>query len=184
LDRSQLEARLHFSAGDPEAALIALKACEPVTLREQVDLWMLRARCDDEPASPIADVSLAAAVDTARAQGFTFALAEELFPLSRRLGTLLHSAPLDDLADTVLELLQRVVPLPVRMQQSHLVEPLTERELVVLRYLSSRLTTSEIAQQLYVSVNTVRTHAKAVYGKLGVSSRHDAVAEAHRLGIR
>jgi len=61
---------------------------------------------------------------------------------------------------------------------------LTERELVVLRYLTSRLTTSEIAQEMYVSVNTVRTHTKAVYRKLGVGSRQDAVAEAHRVGIR
>jgi LuxR family maltose regulon positive regulatory protein len=61
---------------------------------------------------------------------------------------------------------------------------LTERELVVLRYLTSRLTTSEIAQEMYVSVNTVRTHTKAVYRKLGVGSRRDAVTEAQRVGIR
>jgi LuxR family maltose regulon positive regulatory protein len=61
---------------------------------------------------------------------------------------------------------------------------LTEREVVILRYLESRLTTSEIAKELYISVNTVRTHAKAVYRKLGVGSREDAVAAGHRLGIR
>jgi LuxR family maltose regulon positive regulatory protein len=96
----------------------------------------------------------------------------------------LRAAPLDDFAGAVLELLQRVVPLPEPAEQAILVEPLTQRELVVLRYLSSRLTTAEIGKELYVSVNTVRTHTKAVYRKLGVGSRQDAVSEAHRLGIR
>jgi len=145
---------------------------------------MLRARCQDALASPHADASLADAVEAARAEGFTFALAEELFPLSRRLGTVLRSAPLDDFADAVIELLGRVVPLPELTERATLVEPLTARELVTLRYLSSRLTTAEIGQELFVSVNTVRTHTQAVYRKLGVGSRQDAVSEAHRLGIR
>jgi len=76
------------------------------------------------------------------------------------------------------------VPLPEPADRVALVEPLTDREVVVLRYMTSRLTTSEIASELYISVNTVRTHTKAVYRKLGVASRQDAVAEAHRLGIR
>ena len=66
---------------------------------------------------------------------------------------------------------ERVVPLAEPSKQVALVDPLTSRELVVLRYLESRLTTSEIGNELYVSVNTVRTHAKAVYRKLGVGSR-------------
>jgi LuxR family maltose regulon positive regulatory protein len=96
----------------------------------------------------------------------------------------LRSAPLDAFARAVLELLQRVVPLAESAAKVTLVDPPTSRELVVLRYLESRLTTSEIAKELYVSVNTVRTHTKAIYRKLGVGSRQDAVAEAHRLGIR
>jgi LuxR family maltose regulon positive regulatory protein len=100
------------------------------------------------------------------------------------LGALVRSSPLDDFADAVLELLERVVPVAEPTAKVALVDPLTNRELVVLRYLESRLTTVEIGNELYVSVNTVRTHAKAVYRKLGVGSRRDAVAEAHRLGIR
>jgi LuxR family maltose regulon positive regulatory protein len=161
-----------------------LEGCRPETPRERVDVLMLRARGDDRLASPNADGSLVAAVDAARTEGFAFALAEELIPLSRRLGALLHEAPLDEFAAAVLELLPRVIPLAESARREDLVEPLTERELVVLRYLTSRLTTSEIAQEMYVSVNTVRTHTKAVYRKLGVGSRQDAVAEAHRVGIR
>jgi LuxR family maltose regulon positive regulatory protein len=182
--RSRLEARLHLAERAPDAALTVLERCDPGTPRERVDLLMLRARCEDELASSTADASLAAAVDAARPEGFTFAIAEELFSLGPRLGVLLRSAPLDDFAEAVLELLEHVVPLAEPATRSTLVEPLTERELVVLRYLESRLTTSEIGNELYVSVNTVRTHAKAVYRKLGVGSRRSAVAEAHRLGIR
>ena len=182
--RSRLEARRHLATGQVDRALAELDRCEPATPREHVDVLMLRARCEYELRSANADGSLVAAVDAARPQGFTFAMAEELFPFSRRLGALLRSAPLDDFSDAVLELLQSVVPLAEPASKGSLVDPLTDRELTVLRYLASRLTTSEIAQELYVSVNTVRTHAKAVYRKLAVSSRQDAVAEAHRLQIR
>ena len=182
--RSRLEARLQLAARAPDAALSALERCEPATPRQRLDLLMLLALCEEDLSTPNADAVLAAAVDAARAEGFTFAVAEELFPLARRLGTLLHSAPLDDFAEGVLELMRHLVPLTESVVESPLIDPLTDRERVVLRYLASRLTTSEIGNELYVSVNTVRTHAKAVYRKLGVNSRHDAVAEAQRLGIR
>ena len=57
-------------------------------------------------------------------------------------------------------------------------EPLTEREQTVLRFLSSGLSEREIARELYLSFNTVHTHVKALYRKLGVSSRAEAVARA------
>jgi len=57
-------------------------------------------------------------------------------------------------------------------------EPLTERELTVLRFLSSGLSEREIGRELYLSFNTVHTHVKSLYRKLGVSSRAEAVARA------
>lgn len=59
-----------------------------------------------------------------------------------------------------------------------LVEPLTDRELAVLRYLPSGLSQRDIATELYVSINTVRTHCRAIYRKLGVGGRHAAVQAA------
>jgi LuxR family maltose regulon positive regulatory protein len=50
---------------------------------------------------------------------------------------------------------------------------LSERELSVLQYLRSELTLREIAEDLFLSVNTVKTHAGSVYRKLGVSGRHE-----------
>jgi LuxR family maltose regulon positive regulatory protein len=62
-------------------------------------------------------------------------------------------------------------------------EPLTERELAVLRLLPTPLSNREIGRELYVSVNTVRTHVQAVYRKLQVSTRAEAVAHARELGL-
>jgi LuxR family maltose regulon positive regulatory protein len=64
-----------------------------------------------------------------------------------------------------------------------LVEQLTDRELAVLRYLPSGLSQRDIATELYVSLNTVRSHCRAIYRKLGVGDRHAAVQAArdHRL---
>lgn len=59
-----------------------------------------------------------------------------------------------------------------------LVEQLTDRELAVLRYLPSGLSQRDIATELYVSINTVRTHCRSIYRKLGVGDRHAAVQAA------
>jgi LuxR family maltose regulon positive regulatory protein len=61
--------------------------------------------------------------------------------------------------------------------------PLTERELTVLRLLPTQLSTREIGRELSVSVTTVRSQVQAIYRKLGVSSRAEAVTQAHQLGL-
>jgi LuxR family transcriptional regulator, maltose regulon positive regulatory protein len=64
-----------------------------------------------------------------------------------------------------------------------LVEPLSPRELEVLRLLASDLDGPGIARHLVVSVHTLRTHTKNIYAKLGVSSRRAALRRAHELGL-
>jgi LuxR family maltose regulon positive regulatory protein len=64
-----------------------------------------------------------------------------------------------------------------------LAEPLTDRELSVLRYLPTMRSNSEIGCDLYVSVNTVKAHLKALYRKLGVANRREAVRRARDLGL-
>ena len=64
-----------------------------------------------------------------------------------------------------------------------LVEALTEREHVVLRYLASTMSNAEIAAELYLSVNTVKTHQRMVYRKLGADGRRDAVRRAKQLRL-
>lgn len=62
-------------------------------------------------------------------------------------------------------------------------EPLSERELEVLRLLSTYLTIPEIAGQLVIAPSTVRSHVKNIYGKLGVHARNKAVERARRLNL-
>jgi ATP/maltotriose-dependent transcriptional regulator MalT len=65
----------------------------------------------------------------------------------------------------------------------HLVEEPTPAELAVLRYLATGLSQREIGVRLYISMNTVKTHTRELYRKLGVTSRADAVARAEALGL-
>jgi LuxR family maltose regulon positive regulatory protein len=74
-------------------------------------------------------------------------------------------------------------PAPEPGDVEPLLEPLSESELRVLRYLPTRLQGPEIAGELYVSVNTIRTHMRHLYAKLGVHRRVDAVERARQLGL-
>ena len=121
----------------------------------------------------------------------TLQLAQVLLRLGNREGAaelageardLLTAAP--DGAETQLarlaELDRRIAGRP---RAAGLAEPLTEREAAVLRLLAGSLSLREIGQELYVSANTIKTHTQAVYRKLGVSTRQDAVERARQLGI-
>jgi LuxR family maltose regulon positive regulatory protein len=62
-------------------------------------------------------------------------------------------------------------------------ESLSDRELQVLRLLNSELTGPEIARELFVSHNTVRTHTKHIFTKLDVTSRRAAISRARERGL-
>jgi LuxR family maltose regulon positive regulatory protein len=64
-----------------------------------------------------------------------------------------------------------------------LVQPLTEREREVLTHLAALLPTEEIAGRMFVSVNTVKTHIRAILRKLAAERRNDAVRRARDLGL-
>jgi LuxR family maltose regulon positive regulatory protein len=66
---------------------------------------------------------------------------------------------------------------------SELVDPLSDRELEVLVLIAGGLTNSQIADRLYVSLNTVKAHTRNIYGKLDVHTRTQAVAHARALGL-
>jgi LuxR family maltose regulon positive regulatory protein len=68
-------------------------------------------------------------------------------------------------------------------RRSKFQRPLTGREQDVLRYLPTRLSTVEIAHGLHISPNTVKTHLKNIYEKLGAGSRNEAIIEAARLHL-
>jgi LuxR family maltose regulon positive regulatory protein len=78
---------------------------------------------------------------------------------------------------------EHAAPLQVGANTGDFRAPLSERELLVLRYLPSRMAHAEIAEELFVSVNTVKTQVRSIYTKLGARGRKDAIARAEALGL-
>ncbi len=70
-----------------------------------------------------------------------------------------------------------------RPKSASLAEPLTEREEGILRLLRGTLSQRQIGQELHLSANTIKTHTRAIYRKLGVRARGDAVARGRELGM-
>jgi LuxR family maltose regulon positive regulatory protein len=78
---------------------------------------------------------------------------------------------------------EQVDPSETQASNSELVEPLSEREPEVLQLIAEGLTNSEIASRLFLALNTVKVHARNIYGKLDVHNRTQAVSRARALGI-
>ncbi len=72
---------------------------------------------------------------------------------------------------------------PAPVIPADLPDPLTQRELTILRFLATSMSTTEIAGELCLSVNTVKTHLAAIYRKLPASRRRDAVLRARELEL-
>jgi LuxR family transcriptional regulator, maltose regulon positive regulatory protein len=99
--------------------------------------------------------------------------------LDERLGRLVALRP-GSLAGVVRD---RLGPSPAGPEPEPLLEPLTERELAMLAALPTMESNTEIAADFYVSVNTVKAHLKALYRKLGVGTRREAVRRGRELGL-
>ena len=72
---------------------------------------------------------------------------------------------------------------PDKAVEQALPDPLSERELEVLRLIAAGLSNDEIAQQLIVGMSTVKTHINHIYSKLGVTSRTQAIVRAAELNL-
>ena len=89
-----------------------------------------------------------------------------------------------DLISEIVELRAALEGTTSRRASESLREPLTETELRVLRLLlATDLSKREIGNELYVSVNTIKTHVKHLYAKLDVQTRRQAVERGRRLGL-
>jgi LuxR family maltose regulon positive regulatory protein len=129
-------------------------------------------------AAAAAEAALAAAEPDRLMFPFAIAEAAELLDTLSRHETA-HRALLADIVDMVRSGAARSSerePLPQR-------EELSPSELRVLRYLPTNLTRAEIARELYVSINTVNTHIRKIYSKLGASDRSSAVQRARALRL-
>jgi LuxR family maltose regulon positive regulatory protein len=126
--------------------------------------------------------TVAGALDIGEPEGYVSTFADEGPPLA----TLLSAAANRGVATAyVARLLGSRSPGPLERPPGSdvLIDPLSERELDVLRLLATELNGPEIARYLVVSLNTVRTHTKSIYAKLGVGSRRAAVGRAEQLGL-
>ena len=142
----------------------------------------------------------AAALDLAQPEGYISDFVAEGQPIAQALALLLQrcatGSPRADYIQQILSAFaaarpgEQAVETPPVVGQAvstekpaALIEPLTTRELEVLRRVAEGSTYEEIAARLVVSINTVRTHVKSIYGKLGANNRTAAIEAARRAGI-
>ena len=133
-------------------------------------------RGDHEPAL----TTLEAALTLAEPEGYVRTFLDEGPPMA----ALLKAAADQGIAPRYASRLLAAFPTAPRPSAvPGLVEPLSDREQDVLRLLGTDLSGPEIARELVVSLNTVRSHTKSIYTKLGVNTRRTAVRRAHELGL-
>lgn len=77
----------------------------------------------------------------------------------------------------------RTPSLPLATPDRSIIEPLSQRELEVLRLIAQGLSNHEIAERLYLALSTVKGHNRVIFGKLDVQRRTEAVARARDLGL-
>ena len=127
--------------------------------------------------------SLQDALRRAEGEGYARVFLDEGAPLVSLLEAIAAGSVAREYAARLLAMLHGIdAAETVRDDSSGLAEPLSEREREVLRLLSTEMSGPEIARLLVVSLNTLRTHTKRIYTKLGVNSRRSAVLRAQELG--
>jgi LuxR family transcriptional regulator, maltose regulon positive regulatory protein len=149
----------------------------PATL---VEAWLLQALVEQSNGDQqVAGASLDRALELAEQEPFRDAFLLN-GPAVREL--LEHQAQRGTAHPALLEMLLDGVGQP-QSGKLELDEPLTQRELRILRYLPTMLSNAEIGAEIFVSLNTVKTHLRSIYRKLHASGRADAVDRARELGL-
>ncbi len=180
VDRQLLAARVALRRAPPQARQL-LDAIEARTPRQGVDKLLLYAQLpgiDRQAAS----TALSQAVSAGGLLGLVRTYLDEGPAVSRRLPELALEADDRVLGRLAALACQELTLAPTR-EPPGLIEPLTPRELAMLRMLPLRMSNREMAAQTYVSVNTLKTHIRAIYRKLGVPHRSEAVRRAKALQL-
>jgi len=136
---------------------------------------------------PPAIMSLERALTLAEPEGYVRIFVDEGPPMARLLYEALSRGIATDYVRRLLAAFPAAEPekadlAETQAPRSELVESLSERELEVLQLIAEGLTNPEIASRLFLSPHTVKTHARNIYGKLGVHNRTQAVTRARALG--
>jgi LuxR family maltose regulon positive regulatory protein len=138
--------------------------------------------------TPSALKPLERALTLAEPEGFIRTFVDEGPPMA----SLLYEALKRDVAPAYVQRLLAAFPvatseenMPVKSQvdQSELIEPLSEREIEVLQLLAKGLTNQAVADRLVLSIHTVKAHTRSIYSKLAVNNRTQAVDRARTLGV-
>ena len=188
------QARVHLAQGDPTAALAVL---EPYRRRVEERAWadeqlkalvLLAVALDAHGERARAVEVLDEALALAEPGGFIRLFVDEGAPMARLLYEAcsrgVHAAYVRQLlAAFPVDGTDEDVPPTTPAAGTRLAEPLSARELEVLPLIADGLTNQEIAVRLYLSLHTVKAHARNIYAKLGVSSRTQAVAKGRALGL-
>ncbi len=144
-------------------------------VRQTVELWLLRAQVSDGAE---AEAAMRQALTLAEPAGLLRTFVDAGSPVAALL------ARLPALAGPYLHRLTAAFSLAVASSANRLLlEPLSERELEVLRLMAEGYSNREIAGKLFFTVATAKKHAEHIYGKLGVNSRTQALARARELGL-
>ena len=179
---------IHLAAPDPEQALDILapviegSAPRMHPLTATTEAQVLDAVAHDQLGDTrAAELSMETALDLAEPQGIVLPFI--LAPTQRILERLTrHQTAHAMLRQTILDVLAGSAP-AVHRKPAPLLDELSEAELRVIRYLPTNLRAPEIAAELFVSTNTIRTHQRHIYAKLGAHGRAEAVARARELGL-
>ncbi len=182
------QARVQLAQGDPAAALAAL---EPVRAEAEARDWAdqrlqvlilqalaRQAQGETQEARQALDEALAMAAPA----GLIRLFVDEGLPMTALLQEAAGQSSAPAFGQELLDALGAVEFDPPQASRP-LLDPLSGRERDVLQLLATELNGPEIARQLMVSLNTMRTHTKNIYSKLGVNSRRAAVNRARELGL-
>ncbi len=177
-------AGVRFGAGDARGALEALRSCEELgelhSSRTLIDVLMIRAAANYELGNPvIADIAFDRALLLASQNGMrTPFLLIPSATMQRMLGRATDRSQPDSV-HVLLDDLLAGTGTPVRGA----LEPLSVRERDIAYHLYLDKTVNQIAAELFISTNTVKTHVRSIYRKLGASNRKDAVRRVRELGL-
>ena len=185
-------ARLYLAQDQPDKALemLAFLLTQPMLslqLRRLLEMLALQALALQQKGDLAAALRvLGEALALAEPEGYQRAFLDEGEPMARLLYQALDRGISPAYAGKLLAALSAQITAPVPPPSAPggaLVEPLSGRELEVLRLLSEGLSNAEIAHKLYISLSTVKSHTANIFGKLGVKNRTQAVALARTLNL-
>ncbi len=200
------QARVYLAQGNPSAALVVL---EPLRQQMEAKGWQderlkvmilqavaLHAHGENDKSVQLLGEALA----LAKPGGFIRLFVDEGPPMVQLLLEAASRGIMPDYTGKLLAALERPCtqcrgfeaeqpgsasksPVPSSLAVQSLPEPLSERELEVLRLFKTDLSGPEIARELVIALSTVRTHTKSIYSKLNVNSRRAAVKRAAELNL-